>query len=200
MRIIIILSFLLSFLTSVGQWSTRKREEGVEIFKDNSLVTDKIKGKYSNFILYSNNCLDYKKHIVYTLGLKGDKWELIKWKCRYLYKDLRMDPYKVKITRKRMIVRKENVDSILWAFKQLGFWELNNDSINNRGQKIINGKLYEINAFTCGPFCTDLFEFHEDGQAKTVAAFEVDGWQKLAPVWQRQKFIICRNKFLKIIK
>ena len=122
-----------------------------------------------------------------------DEWKAYRWRAKLLE---RGSSNVTRITRKRIHLTSDSVDQLLAEWTTLGFWSLDQDSINIRSKQMGDGHVV-LMSLTDGH--SDVFEILHKGKYRELSGYMPEYFQKEIPVLDRQTFIQGKDAFRRLI-
>jgi hypothetical protein len=189
--ILLLLSF--TFSQSFGQiakYSANTSRE--ELFK--SPLRLKFQDKYNTIISF---CMQsyWSDRVVYKiLAFDGQNWKLLQWSYRRQYQtDTKTKKEKLSVTD---LEEKKALDFIN-TLETNDFFLMNEDSLNLSEKQAEDDGIF-VKSITDGT--NNKFEVISDYGYFSISAYEPEQLQDFVQVIQRQKFLICRQRFLELFE
>ena len=158
-----------------------------------SPVFEHFSGTDATVISYTTTGYWSEKRTYYVIVHQHDEWKAYRWRAKLLE---RGSSHVTRITRKRMHLTPDSVQQLLAEWTTLGFWSLDQDSINIRSKRMSDGSVIDM-SLTDGH--SDVFEILRNGKYRKLSAYMPEYFQNEIPVMDRQSFIQGKGAFRRLI-
>jgi|688.fasta_scaffold13762_9 hypothetical protein len=158
-----------------------------------SPVFEHFSGTDATVISYTTTGYWSEKRTYYMIVRLNDEWKAYRWRAKLLE---RGSSHITRITRKRIHLTSDSVDQLLAEWTALGFWSLDQDSINIRSKQMEDGHVV-LMSLTDGH--SDVFEIMQKGKYRELSGYMPEHFQKEIPVIHRQTFIQGKHAFERLI-
>ncbi len=159
---------------------------------EKSRLWNEFSKQYEQILSFTKNSY-WSSEQVYILFVKEEQgWKRLKWKL-----NLDNDKKVIKSKVRKLSFNQNEFNELLDFFNMQNFWTLVLDSLNLHEEFREDGS---STLWTKTDGVTDSFEIIKDDQYRLISSYEPEYFQDLIPVEQREKFIKCRDKFLKLNK
>jgi hypothetical protein len=122
-----------------------------------------------------------------------DQWKAYRWRVKLLE---RGSSQITRITKKRIHLNSESVQQLLAEWTTLGFWSLDQDSVNISSKRMGDGREISI---SISDGHSDVFEILHNGKYRVLSGYMPEYFQKEIPVVARQTFIQGTDAFQRLI-
>ncbi|GAA4313786.1 hypothetical protein [Nibribacter koreensis] len=162
--------------------------------RNNSVIYKAFHDQYDFLISYSEESYWWSNRCEYRiLATKDDAWYCLRYTSKQKNDKSFSKPF---ITKQK--IRKKKGDLLLDELSRLGFWTLNQDSLNYTTKHNGGGR---TTTYTVSDGVNYKFEILTREEFKTISAYEPDYFiQELPEYKQRQMFIYSRNAFKVLCK
>jgi hypothetical protein len=158
-----------------------------------SPVFEHFSGTDATVISYTTMGYWSEKRTYHMLVHQHDEWKAYRWRAKLLE---RGSSNVTRITRKRIHLTSESVDQLLAEWTTLGFWSLDQDSINISSKQMGDGREIDI---SISDGHSDVFEILHNGKYRELSGYMPEYFQKEIPVLDRQTFIQGKDAFRRLI-
>jgi hypothetical protein len=158
-----------------------------------SPVFEHFSGTDATVISYTTTGYWSEKRTYHMLVRQHDEWKAYRWRAKLLE---RGSSNVTRITKKRIHLTSDSVDQLLAEWTTLGFWSLDQDSINIRTKQMGDGHVV-LMSLTDGH--SDVFEILHKGKYRELSGYMPEYFQKEIPVLDRQTFIQGKDAFRRLI-
>ena len=158
-----------------------------------SPVFEHFSGTDATVISYTTMGYWSETRTYHMLVHQHDEWKAYRWRAKLLE---RGSSNVTRITRKRIHLTSESVDQLLAEWTTLGFWSLDQDSINISSKQMGDGREIDI---SISDGHSDVFEILHNGKYRELSGYMPEYFQKEIPVLDRQTFIQGKDAFRRLI-
>jgi hypothetical protein len=169
------------------------RPDSITPLVRSSPVFEHFSGTDATVISYTTTGYWSEKRTYYMIVRLNDEWKAYRWRAKLLE---RGSSHITRITRKRIHLTSDSVDQLLAEWTALGFYSLDQDSINIRSKQMEDGHVV-LMSLTDGH--SDVFEILHNGKYRELSGYMPEYFQKEIPVIHRQTFIQGKDAFRRLI-
>ncbi|MDH5379690.1 MAG: hypothetical protein OEW75_02490 [Cyclobacteriaceae bacterium] len=156
-----------------------------------SLIQENFSSDFEYIISYHGNSYWSGNKTYYIFGHDGQKWQLIRWTFKF---NEQKQPIKQRL--KRLKFSQDQFAGILTLMSETNFYNLKQELLNLNEKDNGDGTIVATIISDGG---TDNFELISPQSHRKFSAYAADILQEQYPTSDRQTFISCRNKILKLI-
>jgi len=163
--------------------------------KESSIVYNRFNVEFDSFLSYHKYCYWSNKDTYLVFGYKDEEWKALKLTVKYAEEVPRKKTI-LRIKQNKIRVSEKELTKLIEYFTTNNFWTLENDSLNLHERRELDGT---ITLYTATDGCSDNFETLSSGNFRLTSSYNAEYFQKLIPVNQREKFILCRDEMLRLL-